>query len=88
MSDGMRERFGVLFDPDVLPESEFLSLDRMSLTTHTGTHIDAPSHYGSRAAYRDGPPRNIDQMPLDWFLNRESCSTSATGQGRPWTHRT
>ncbi|WP_184918810.1 cyclase family protein [Saccharothrix ecbatanensis] len=69
MSDGMRERFGVLFDPDVLPESEFLSLDRMSLTTHTGTHIDAPSHYGSRAAYRDGPPRNIDQMPLDWFLN-------------------
>jgi cyclase len=69
MSDGMRERFGVEFDPAELPESEFLSLDRISLTTHTGTHVDAPSHYGSRAAYRDDPPRNIDEVPIDWFFN-------------------
>lgn len=69
MSDGMRERFGVEFDPAELPESEFLSLDRLSLTSHTGTHVDAPSHYGTRAAYRDGPPRHIDEMPLEWFYN-------------------
>jgi cyclase len=69
MSDGMRERFGVVFDPAELPDSEFLSLDRLSLTTHTGTHIDAPSHYGSRAAYREAGPRHIDEMPLDWFFN-------------------
>jgi cyclase len=68
MSEEMRDHFGIDFDPAVLPEGEFLSLDRLQLTTHTGTHIDAPSHYGTRASYRDGPPRHIDEMPLDWFF--------------------
>ncbi len=40
-------------------------MDTITLTTHTGTHVDAPSHYGSTASY--GVPRHIDQMPLDWF---------------------
>ncbi|MGY4387747.1 cyclase family protein [Streptomyces virginiae] len=67
MSAEMREHFGIDFDPDELPDGEFLSLDRISLTTHTGTHVDAPSHYGSKAAYGTGVPRHIDEMPLDWF---------------------
>ncbi|MFC3998518.1 cyclase family protein [Nocardiopsis sediminis] len=66
MAEGMRERFGVEFDTSVLPGGELLSLDTLTLTTHTGTHVDAPSHYGSRARY--GTPRHIDQMPLDWFI--------------------
>ncbi|MFC4562781.1 cyclase family protein [Nocardiopsis mangrovi] len=66
MAEGMRERFGVEFDISVLPGGELLSLDTLTLTTHTGTHVDAPSHYGSRARY--GTPRHIDQMPLDWFI--------------------
>ncbi|GAA2728844.1 cyclase family protein [Streptomyces nogalater] len=66
----MREHFGVEFSPDELPDGEFLSLDRITLTTHTGTHVDAPSHYGSRALYGDGVPRHIDQMPLEWFFGR------------------
>jgi cyclase len=65
MSAEMKEHFGVDFDPSVLPDGELLSIDTLTLTTHTGTHIDAPSHYGSKASY--GTPRNIDQMPLDWF---------------------
>lgn len=68
MSDEMRSHFGIEFDPDDLPDGEFLSLDRLSLTTHTGTHVDAPSHYGSRASYGTGVPRHIDAMPLEWFL--------------------
>ncbi len=68
MRDEMREHFDITFDPDVLPDGEFLSLDRMTLTTHTGTHVDAPSHYGSRCTYGSGKPRHIDEMPLDWFL--------------------
>jgi cyclase len=67
MSAEMREHFDIDFDPDELPDGEFLSLDRISLTTHTGTHVDAPSHYGSRTAYGTGVPRDIDEMPLDWF---------------------
>ncbi|MGH3939761.1 MAG: cyclase family protein [Pseudonocardiaceae bacterium] len=69
MSEEMRAHFGLELDVSELPDGEFLSLDRMSLTTHTGTHVDAPSHYGSRVAYGDGVPRHIDQMPLEWFFN-------------------
>lgn len=67
MSAEVREHFGIDFDPEVLPDGEFLSLDRITLTSHTGTHVDAPSHYGSRAKYGNGVPRNIDEVPLDWF---------------------
>lgn len=69
LSSQLREHFGVEFDVRELPDGEFLSLDRISLTSHTGSHVDAPSHYGSRAAYGDGVPRHIDQLPLEWFLN-------------------
>ncbi len=67
MSSEMRENFGIEFDPNELPGGEFLSLDRMSLTTHTGTHIDAPSHYGWESTTGTGTPRHIDEMPLSWF---------------------
>lgn len=67
MSEQMLEHFGVQFAPEELPDSEFLSLDRMTLTTHTGTHVDAPSHYGSRTTYGTGVPRTIDELPLEWF---------------------
>jgi cyclase len=61
----MRTHFGLDFDASVLPDGEFLSIDKITLTTHTGTHVDAPAHYGTRATY--GTPRTIDEMPLDWF---------------------
>ncbi|SDW71552.1 cyclase [Amycolatopsis xylanica] len=66
MADGMLANHGIAFDPAELPGGEMLSLDTLTLTSHTGTHVDAPSHYGSHAAY--GRPRHIDEMPLDWFL--------------------
>jgi cyclase len=65
MSEEMKAHFDVDFDPSVLPDGELLSLDTFTLTSHTGTHVDAPSHYGSKAAY--GTPRHIHEMPLDWF---------------------
>lgn len=61
----MREHMGLELDPAVLPGGEFLNNDTFTLTVHTGTHVDAPAHYGSTAAY--GRPRTIDQLPLDWF---------------------
>jgi kynurenine formamidase len=46
---------------------EAFALENVRLSTHNGTHVDAPRHYGSRMA--DGSPtRTIDQMPLDWFF--------------------
>jgi kynurenine formamidase len=37
------------------------------LNTHTGTHMDAPWHYGPTAG--DGPASTIDQVPLEWCLS-------------------
>jgi cyclase len=67
MSAEMKEHFGVDFAVDLLPGGEFLNNDTLTLTAHTGTHVDAPAHYGSTAEYRSGAPRTIDQLPLDWF---------------------
>lgn len=80
MSEEMRTHFGLEFDPAELPDGEFLSLDRITLTTHTGTHVDAPSHYGSRAGYGSGVPRTVDQLPLDWF-HRPGMVLDLTGLG-------
>jgi len=66
MAEEMKAHFGIDFDPADLPGGELLSLDTLTLTSHTGTHVDAPSHYGSTGEY--GRPRHIDEMPLDWFL--------------------
>ncbi len=66
MSEEMRSHFGIDFDPSVLPDGELLSVDTLTLTSHTGTHVDAPAHYGTRTAY-GSPPATIDQVPLEWF---------------------
>ncbi|MEQ3554387.1 cyclase family protein [Pseudonocardia nematodicida] len=52
---------------DELPNSEAFALETVHLSTHNGTHVDAPWHYAS--VMEDGSrPRTIDEMPLDWFL--------------------
>lgn len=48
-----------------LPEGLGWANESIKLTTHTGTHLDAPYHYyptvnGERA-------KTIDELPLDWF---------------------
>jgi cyclase len=70
MSEEMKANFGLEIDPADLPDGELLSIDTLTLTSHTGTHIDAPAHYGTRCSYGDGTPRTIDQMPLDWFYSK------------------
>jgi len=64
MASEMKAHFDLDFPPETLPGGEFLTNDTFTLTTHTGTHVDAPSHYGT-ASY--GKARHIDEMPLDWF---------------------
>jgi kynurenine formamidase len=45
-----------------------ISNEIVTLTTHTGTHMDAPLHYGPQVAGR--PARSIDQVPLEWCLGQ------------------
>jgi kynurenine formamidase len=48
------------------PDEIGLSLEIVTLTTHTGTHIDAPLHYGPTS--EGVPSSDITQVPLDWFI--------------------
>lgn len=50
-----------------LPSREAFALEKIHLSTHNGTHVDAPWHYGSKM--EDGDRTwTIDEIPLDWFF--------------------
>src|SRR5438445_664255 len=42
------------------------AVEEVQAITHTGTHVDAPYHYGPISEGR--PARTIDQVPLEWCL--------------------
>lgn len=52
---------------DLFPNHEYLSLDTFELSTHTGTHIDSPFHYGTRLDNQ--PQKMINELPLEWFFS-------------------
>lgn len=55
-------------NPGDLPEPGIQSsFEEISLTSHAGTHVDAPSHFGPKVEGKPG--RHIDELPLEWFLN-------------------
>jgi len=55
---------------DQLPEGEAWAVETLELSTHNGTHMDAPWHFHSTqdAALGSGPRRSmtIDELPLEW----------------------
>lgn len=50
---------------DQLPDGEGWAIERIALSTHNGTHLDAPYHFASTM---NGGERaiTIDEVPLDW----------------------
>jgi len=40
------------------------ALEKISAITHTGTHVDAPYHYGPESEGK--PAKRIDEVPLEW----------------------
>ena len=47
-----------------LPDGEGWAIEEIALTTHNGTHMDAPIHFQSKSI--DGKAMmTIDQVPLD-----------------------
>jgi kynurenine formamidase len=52
-----------------LPGGEGWAIERLNLSTHTGTHLDAPYHFHSTM---EGGQRawTIDEVPLDWCFGR------------------
>ena len=51
--------------PEDLPDGEGWAVENVRISTHNGTHLDAPWHYHSTM---DGGARaiTIDEVPLDW----------------------
>jgi len=55
--------------PEQLPDGVGWAVEKVTLGTHTGTHVDAPWHYHPT---QDGgkPAMTIDEVPLEWCFGR------------------
>ena len=51
--------------PEHWPGRAAMAGEVVTLTTHAGTHVDAPSHYGPAAS---GRARTIEEVPLSWLF--------------------
>lgn len=55
-----------------LPGGDGWAVERLRISTHNGTHLDAPYHHHStmnRAINGGEPAWTIDQVPLEWCWN-------------------
>lgn len=50
--------------PTDFPDTMALATDFISGSSHAGTHIDAPFHYGPTSEGK--PSKTVDQVPLEW----------------------
>jgi kynurenine formamidase len=62
----MRQFFGVRPEDLVWSGGRGWAVEEVHAITHTGTHVDAPYHYGAESEGR--PARRIDEVPLEWCL--------------------
>lgn len=62
------ERAAKLFDidPSEWPEGKAWATELVHISTHTGTHVDAPYHYWDKTG--DRPAKKIHELPLEWFI--------------------
>jgi len=49
------------------PNNEFLNMELIKLSTHTGTHFDAPFHFGPMSEGK--PSLTVDEIPLEWCFS-------------------
>jgi len=50
--------------PGEFPSGMGLAWEEVTAITHTGTHLDAPLHFGPTS--EGSPSKTIDQIPLEW----------------------
>jgi len=60
----MQQFFGVTPDDLVYSNGQGWAIEEIHAITHTGTHVDAPYHYGAQSEGK--PARTIDHVPLEW----------------------
>ena len=59
----MQELFGVNRQDLSVSDGGGWAIEKIEAITHTGTHVDAPFHYGPLSEGR--PARRIDEVPLE-----------------------
>jgi kynurenine formamidase len=62
---GKMRDLGYDVSPGDFPDGKALGEEKISTIVHTGTHIDAPWHYGPESEGERA--RTIDELPLEWF---------------------
>lgn len=60
----MQQFFGIGPEDLVASGGQGWAIEQINAITHTGTHVDAPYHYGSESEGK--PARTIDEVPLEW----------------------
>lgn len=71
--EGAKEMSAIFtgMDPSMhLPDGNGWAVESVALTTHSGTHLDAPYHYAPEMdqAISKRKALTIDQMPLEWCV--------------------
>src|SRR6266404_7646798 len=60
----MQSAFGIKPEDLVWSGGRGWAVEQIEAITHTGTHVDAPYHYGPISEGK--PARRIDEVPLEW----------------------
>ena len=61
-----KRTFGVTESDLVYSDGKGAGDEMLTLLTHSGTHVDAPFHYGPMS--EGAPAATIDELPLEWFF--------------------
>jgi kynurenine formamidase len=65
LAENLRESGYDIYAED-FPDGIGLGWEEINAITHTGTHMDAPSHYGPTV--NGDPAATIDEVPLEWAM--------------------
>ena len=61
---GVAAAFGCRPEDLVYSRGQGWAVEDLTVNSHTGTHIDAPYHYGATSGGQ--PAKRIDEVPLEW----------------------
>ena len=62
-----KQKFGVTEADLVYSDGRGAGDEMLTLLTHSGTHVDAPFHYGPISEGK--PAATIDELPIEWFFS-------------------
>ena len=65
--DWIKTTFGARKEDLVHSRGKGAAFEEVTAITHSGTHVDAPWHYGPQSEGK--PAKKIDELPIEWFFS-------------------